>query len=98
MVDVMKRIFGDRLISGPIKDSNRITLEDAMKKILIKVEYCQNPLHADDKQPQEEDDSSSSDSSDDEETAEARKQKQKKARIIPELAALGVYSELCSPS
>lgn len=99
MVETMKRIFGDRLIHAPIHDRERITLEDAMDKILIKVEYCRNPLHTQENQDQAEEvhDASSSDSSDDEETRKLRKQKQKKPAIIPELEELGVYTTSIKP-
>lgn len=103
MVHTMQRIFGDRLIQNKIKDLDRITLQDAMDKILIKVEYCRNPMHPQQQQQQQQDsdpadDDSSSDSSDDEDARKIRKEKKKqKPAIIPELQDLGVYITSIKP-
>lgn len=102
MVETMKRMFGDRLITKKLKpDADRITLAEALDKILIKVEFCRRTMHPGSSPEQQneemEDDATSSDSSDDEEARRMRKQKKKKPSIIPELQDLGVYTTSIKP-
>jgi phosphatidylinositol phospholipase C delta len=104
LVDIMKDVWGDRLLSAPVRHKGHeeqeggdpVRLEDLGSKIAVIVEY-----HL----PDEVDDSSasSSSSSDSEEEKQARQEyKTKKSAapppiIIPELAELGVYAQSVKP-
>ena len=104
LVDIMKEIWGDRLLSGAVRakgheeqeGGQHISLGELGSKIVVIVEY-----HF----PGEPDDSDS-DSSDSEDEAEKKaredyKQKKKEAptaKIIPELAAMGVYAQSVKPA
>ncbi|KAF2459067.1 putative 1-phosphatidylinositol-4,5-bisphosphate phosphodiesterase 1 [Lineolata rhizophorae] len=106
LVEIMKEVWGDRLLSEPVRqkgkekqpDGEHVTLGELGSKIVVVVEY-----HL----PNEPDDSSSSSSSSnssDVEENEARlnyKEKKKSAPatvIIPELAELGVYAQSVKPA
>lgn len=110
LVQIMKEVWGDRLLSAPVREESRreqegddephVRLEELGSKIAVIVEY-----HL----PEEADDSSSSSSSssdsdeDDAEERRAREEYRKKkraeppAKIIPELAQLGVYAQSVKP-
>lgn len=100
LVDIMTEIFGDRLLSKPVREAGRAEQEDRSdgehvslaqlgSKVAVIVEY-----HL----PDEED--STSESSSDEEEREYRAKKKAaavKGGIIPELAELGVYAQSVKP-
>ncbi|EAQ87076.1 hypothetical protein CHGG_08329 [Chaetomium globosum CBS 148.51] len=104
LVEIMKEVWGDRLLSAPIRQKGHeeqeggdpVRLEDLGSKIAVIVEY-----HL----PDEVDDSStsSSSSSDSEEEKKARKEYKTKKNtapppiIVPELAELGVYAQSVKP-
>lgn len=105
LVEIMKEVWGDRLLSKAIREKGHeeqeggehVTLEDLGNKIVLIVEY-----HL---QGEKDSDSSSSDSSSDEEeeAKQARKAYKEKKQatgagvIIPELAELGVYAQSVKP-
>ncbi|KAI1073632.1 PLC-like phosphodiesterase [Whalleya microplaca] len=105
LVNIMEEVFGDRLLSKPIRekghheqedhdDSEHVTLAELGSKIVLIVEY-----HL----PEEADDSEEGSTSENEEEKEARAayQAKKKAApasvVIPELAGLGVYAQSVKP-
>lgn len=104
LVQIMKEVWGDRLLSKAIRDKgteeqegtgSHVTLAELANKIVVIVEY-----HL----PNEEDSSSSSSSSsEDEEERSAHQQYKAKKKatnagtIIPELADLGVYAQSVKP-
>ncbi|KAI0025402.1 PLC-like phosphodiesterase [Xylariomycetidae sp. FL0641] len=108
LVAIMKEVWGDRLLSKPVRDKGteeqevgdtQVTLDDLGSKIVLIVEY-----HL----PDEPDSSSSSssDSSSDEEgddmkrlraAYKTKKKETAKGGIIPELAELGVYAQSVKP-
>lgn len=105
LVDIMKEVWGDRLLSKAIREKGHheqeggehVTLEDLGSKIVLIVEY-----HL---QNEKDSDSSTSDESSDEEEEdkEARRAYKEKKQstgagvIIPELAELGVYAQSVKP-
>ncbi|KAK4095973.1 putative 1-phosphatidylinositol-4,5-bisphosphate phosphodiesterase 1 [Parathielavia hyrcaniae] len=103
LVDIMKEVWGDRLLSAPVRQKGHeeeeggepVTLDDLSSKIAVIVEY-----HL----PDEADDSSdSSDSSDSDGEKQAREEYRAKKKatpppiIVPELAELGVYAQSVKP-
>ncbi|KAI8270383.1 1-phosphatidylinositol 4,5-bisphosphate phosphodiesterase 1 [Colletotrichum sp. SAR11_239] len=102
LVQIMKEVFGDRLLSKAVREKGHaeqegdspVRLEELGNKIVLIVEY-----HF----PGEPDDSSSSSDDEDEEERknhEAYKAKKKaapKTLIVPELEALGVYAQSVKP-
>ena len=107
LADIMKEVFGERLLSKRVRDEGsreaegsgeHVTLEELGSKICVIVEY-----HF----PEEQGDESSSDSDDEAEAANEQekkaqqdyKQKKKEAPkgIIPALAELGVYAQSVKP-
>ncbi|EQB58571.1 phosphatidylinositol-specific phospholipase C [Colletotrichum gloeosporioides Cg-14] len=102
LVQIMKEVFGDRLLSKAVREKGHaeqegdspVRLEELGNKIVLIVEY-----HF----PGEPDDSSSSSDDEDEEEKknhEAYKAKKKaapKTLIVPELEALGVYAQSVKP-
>ncbi|KAI0151817.1 1-phosphatidylinositol-4,5-bisphosphate phosphodiesterase [Xylariaceae sp. FL1272] len=112
LVEIMKEVWGDRLLSKAIREKghreqeqsdNPVLLAELGSKIVLMVEYF-FPSSVTEKE--QEDTSSSSDSSSDEDEKEkqaraaykARKKAVKKGGIIPELAALGVYAQSVKPT
>lgn len=108
MVDIMKEMFGHRLLSQPIREKGsreqegtgeHVTLSELGAKIAVIVEYH---FAGDTEDHLQEEDSSDS-GNEDEETKKARKEYQEKKRqapatiIIPELAELGVYAQSVKP-
>lgn len=105
LVDIMKEVWGDRLLSKAIREKGHeeqqggehVTLEDLGSKIVLIVEFH---LSGEGDSP---DTSSSSSSSEDEEEKEARRVYKEKKKgtasgvIIPELAELGVYAQSIKP-
>lgn len=104
LAEIMKEVWGDRLLSKPIRDkghaeqegqAEHVRLQDLGSKIVVIVEY-----HYPD---EKEDDSSSSSEDEDEEekkNRQAYKQQKKEAptlKIVPELAELGVYAQSVKP-
>ena len=106
LVQLMKEIFGDLLLSKPIRDQGtmeqegsgeHVTLGDLGASIAVIVEF-----HL----PEEKDtsDSDSDDDADEEEEKAARQEYKNKKKeeassiIIPELAELGVYAQSVKPS
>ncbi|KAK7749668.1 hypothetical protein SLS53_000247 [Cytospora paraplurivora] len=103
LVDIMKEVWGERLLSKAVREKGHreeeggahVTLEELGSKIVVIVE---NHL-----QGEQCDDSSTSDRSSDEEIKEARRSYMAKIRatksrlIIPELAELGVYAQSVKP-
>ncbi|RYP87415.1 hypothetical protein DL769_000511 [Monosporascus sp. CRB-8-3] len=109
LVEIMREVFGDRLLSKPVRDrghaeqegsGDHVSLEDLGSKIAVIVEY-----HFPDEDSSSSDDSSDSDSDEEEEERRAHaeyKEKRKAAAassagIIPELAELGVYAQSVKP-
>lgn len=105
LVDIMKEVFGDRLLSKRVRDEGsreergsgeHVTLEELGSKICVIVEY-----HF----PEEEndEDSSESDDADDAEEEKRARENYKQAKkeapkgIIPSLADLGVYAQSVKP-
>ncbi|KAL2265091.1 hypothetical protein VTJ83DRAFT_6191 [Remersonia thermophila] len=104
LVHIMKEVWGDRLVSEPVRrrgheeqeGGSPVRLADLGSKIAVIVEY-----HL----PDEADDSSTSDSSSDSEEEEKKARREYKAKkkvappsiIIPELAELGVYAQSVKP-
>lgn len=105
LVEIMKEVWGDRLLSKAIREKghdeqqggDHVTLEELGAKIVVIVEY-----HL---QGEKDSDSSSSseESSEEEEDKQARKAYKEKKQttgagvIIPELAELGVYAQSVKP-
>lgn len=105
LVEIMHEIFGDRLLSKPVRDqgheeqegghTSHVSLAQLGSKVAVIVEY-----HL----PNEADTSDDSSDDDDEEEASAREQYNAKKKaaaasggIIPELAELGVYAQSVKP-
>lgn len=103
MVEIMREVFGDRLLSKAIREKGtreqegeheHVTLAELGNKVVLIVEY-----HL----PNEENSDTSSDSSEDEEQKMAHHQYQEKKKavnaggIIAELADLGVYAQSVKP-
>ncbi|KAK4118547.1 PLC-like phosphodiesterase, partial [Parathielavia appendiculata] len=106
LIQIMKEVWGDRLLSEPVRKKGHeeqeggepVTLNDLGSKIAVIVEY-HLPEEADDSS----DSSDSSSSSDSDEEKQARKEYKAKKRatsppiIVPELAQLGVYAQSVKP-
>ncbi|KAI1375691.1 PLC-like phosphodiesterase [Hypoxylon crocopeplum] len=103
LVDIMKEVFGDRLLSKAIRekghreqqgDSEPVTLAELGSKIVVIVEY-HLPEEADTS------DDSNSSSEDEEERQVRAAYRAKKAAasspIVPKLAELGVYAQSVKP-
>jgi phosphatidylinositol phospholipase C, delta len=102
---IMREVFGDRLLTKPIRDKGtreqegtgeHVTLQDLGSKICVIVEYHFAG------EPDSDDDSSSSDSEDEEAKKARLDYKDKKKQvvptvIVPELAELGVYAQSVKP-
>lgn len=107
LVDIMKEVWGERLLSKRIREKGHeeqdggehVTLEELGSKIVVIVEFHL----VGEKDPDSSSSSSSDEDSSDEENKQARKDyKQKKKAagagvIIPELAELGVYAQSVKP-
>ncbi|GAW25090.1 putative phosphatidylinositol-specific phospholipase C [Rosellinia necatrix] len=107
LVEIMKEIWGDRLLSKAIREKGhreqetreeQVYLDELGSKIVVIVEYFfPNAENNDD------DDSSDTSSSEDEEEKrereayKARKREVARSGIISELAALGVYAQSVKP-
>ncbi|CDS00652.1 related to 1-phosphatidylinositol-4,5-bisphosphate phosphodiesterase delta 1 [Sporisorium scitamineum] len=94
LVEIMHEVWGDLLISGPVEKgepaSEHTALDHLGAKIAVMVEF-----HPSDQPPVEE----AHDDDDAEETAnKAKRNEAKKAGIIPELCALGVYAQSVKPT
>lgn len=104
LVQIMREVWGDRLLSKPVRDKGTIeqqdtgehvTLNDLGSKIAVIVEY-----HL----PDEVDSEPSDDEGEDEQTRQehrAYREEKKKAPadgIVPELAELGVYAQSVKPN
>jgi phosphatidylinositol phospholipase C delta len=106
MVDIMQEVFGDRLLSKPVREKGHleqagltdepITLAELGNKIAVIVEYHfpnETGHHTD----------SESESDEEERKVEKRKYNQEKKKaapsavIIPSLSALGVYAQSVKP-
>lgn len=90
---IMREVFAEKLVTDPIhKDGSEVTLGELAGRILVMVEY----YGLDQKDVPED----SSDSSEEEDAKAHRKKKEanKPAKIVPELAALGVYAQSMKPS
>ncbi|KAI0521310.1 1-phosphatidylinositol-4,5-bisphosphate phosphodiesterase [Xylaria bambusicola] len=107
LVEIMNEVWGDRLLSKAVREKGhreqevkdeQIHLDELGSKIVLIVEYF-FPT-AEDKDG--DDSNSSSEDEDDEEKQaraayKARKKAVKNGKIIPELAALGVYAQSVKP-
>ena len=105
MVEIMKEVLGDRLLSKRVRDEGteeqygvgkHVTLDELKSKVAIIVEYFFP------NQEEEDDSSSSSEEEEEEEKQEVeayKKQKEEapKEGIIPELSELGVYAQSVKP-
>lgn len=108
LVDIMREVWGDRLLSKAMREKGHqeqeggehVTLEELGAKIVLIVEY-----HLEGERDSDSSSSSSSDSSsDDGEDAQARRAYRAKKKqsagagaIIPALAELGVYAQSVKP-
>lgn len=107
LVDIMKEVWGDRLLSKAMREKGHqeqeggehVTLEELGNKIVLIVEY-----HLQGEKDSDSSSSSSDSSSDDGEDEQARKAYKAKKKqstgagvIIPELAELGVYAQSVKP-
>ncbi|KAK3335214.1 phosphatidylinositol-specific phospholipase C [Cercophora scortea] len=101
LVDIMKEVWGSRLLDAAVRDDNdaHVTLAELGSKIVLIVEY-----HLPDSPADSSSSSSSSSSSDDEEETQARKDYKAKVSslppttIIPALASLGIYAQSVKPA
>ncbi|KAL8420410.1 hypothetical protein RB594_003266 [Gaeumannomyces avenae] len=111
LVDIMLEVFGDRLLSEPVRAAaaaagagepgygDHVRLEELGSKVVVMVEYHFAGERADDS------DSDSDTSSDDEEERRARREYKRKREetaaansiVIPALASLGVYAQSVKP-
>ncbi|KAK0518817.1 hypothetical protein OC842_007668 [Tilletia horrida] len=90
---IMESVFGDKLITRKIDTNNEPPLKELEGKITVMVEYYGPDLNAEAAEI-----SSSESSSDEEERALKKKKKDAKpAKIIPDLATLGVYAQSVKP-
>lgn len=103
LVDIMKEVWGERLLSKAIREKGHeeqeggehVTLEELGSKIVLIIEY-----HL---EGEEDGDATTSDESSDEESKDARKKYKEKKKtvgsniIIPELSELGVYAQSVKP-
>jgi phosphatidylinositol phospholipase C delta len=99
---IMREELGDKLVTEAVHGGSEATLEELGGRILVMVEYygdsCASGAAAAAGVSRKDNDSS--DSSDDEEARahRERKNKAKTNKIVPELAALGVYAQSTKPS
>jgi phosphatidylinositol phospholipase C delta len=106
LVQIMKEVWGDRLVSAPVRKKGHeeqeggdpVRLDDLGSRIAVIVEY-----HLPDEVEDSSSSSSSSSSSDSDEEKQAREEYKAKRKatpppiIIPELAELGVYAQSVKP-
>jgi phosphatidylinositol phospholipase C delta len=106
LVDIMKEVWGDRLLSAPVRKEVHgnqdggapVRLHELGSKIAVIVEY-----HLPNEVDEDSNSDSSSSSSDSEEDKQARAQYKARKKavpppiIIPELAELGVYAQSVKP-
>ncbi|KAK4149988.1 PLC-like phosphodiesterase [Chaetomidium leptoderma] len=106
LVQIMKEVWGDRLLSAPVRQKGHeeqegghpVRLDELGSKIAVIVEY-----HLPDEVDDSSSSSSSSSSSDSEEEKQAREEYKAKKKaappaiIIPELAEFGVYAQSVKP-
>ena len=91
----MTEVFGSKLISDKLDGAaERLTLEQARGRVLLKVEQCPSVAVSPDV-PIEAEDSSSSSSDEDE--RDAKESKKKDPKIVPSLSKLGVYTTSIKP-
>lgn len=107
LVDIMKEVWGDRLLSKRVREKgheeqdggDHVTLEELGSKIVLIVEFHL----VGEKDSDSSSSSSSGDDSSDDEAKKARKNYKEKKKavgagvIIPELAELGVYAQSVKP-
>lgn len=105
LADIMKEVWGDRLLSKPVRDhgteeqadtGEHVTLEELGSKIAVIVEY-----HLPDEAQDEASDDEDEDEDERREHQKYREEKKKAATangIIPELAELGVYAQSVKPA
>lgn len=103
LAEIMREVWGDRLLSKAVRDkgheeqqgrSEHVRLNELGSKIVVIVEY-----HFPDEK--EDDSSDSSEEEDDPKRRKEYKEKRKaapRAKIIPELAELGVYAQSVKPA
>lgn len=105
LVDIMKEVWGDRLLSKEIREKGHeeqqggehVTLEELGSKIVVIVEFH---LKGEIETPDSSADDTSSDEEEDKAARKAYKEKKKGTGatvIIPELAELGVYAQSIKP-
>lgn len=105
LVDIMKEVWGDRLLSQAIREKGHqeqeggehVTLEELGAKIVLIVEYHLQGENESSESSQSDDDS---DEGEDKQARAAYNEKKKKAgagTIVPELAELGVYAQSVKP-
>ncbi|KAI0889385.1 PLC-like phosphodiesterase [Annulohypoxylon maeteangense] len=105
LVEIMKEVFGDRLLSKAVRekghreqegDSDPVTLAELGSKIVLIVEY-----HLPDEEDISDEENDTSPEDEEEKQARAAYLAKKKATvsgaIIPELAELGVYAQSVKP-
>ncbi|KAI0000591.1 PLC-like phosphodiesterase [Xylariaceae sp. FL0662B] len=105
LVEIMREIFGERLLTQPIRekghqeqegDSEHVTLAELGAKIVVIVEY-----HLPEEADTSDENSDSSSEDEEEKAARAAYRAKKKAAsskvIVPELAELGVYAQSVKP-
>ncbi|PWN98804.1 PLC-like phosphodiesterase [Tilletiopsis washingtonensis] len=99
---IMREELGDKLVTEAVHGGSEATLEELGGRILVMVEYYgdSSASGAAAAAGVSRKDNDSSDSSDDEEARahRERKNKAKTNKIVPELAALGVYAQSTKPS
>jgi phosphatidylinositol phospholipase C delta len=90
---IMREVFGEKLVTEPVhKDGTDVTLDELTGRILVMVEYYGlNPKDV----PQD-----LHDPEGDKESKENREKKSdsKPVKIVPQLAALGVYAQSLKPA
>ena len=105
MVEIMKEVWGDRMVSKRIRDkgtheqegeADHVRLEELGSKICVIVEY-----HLANEKTEEQESSSSEEEEEERKARHEYQEKEKAAAatgIIPELAELGVYAQSVKPS
>ena len=107
LVDIMKEVFGDRLLSKRVRDEGtreeqgsgeHVTLKELGSKICVIVEY-NFPEEEDDESSSSEDEEAASENDQEKKARQDYKQKKKEAPkgIIPSLAEIGVYAQSVKP-
>ncbi|KAG5976502.1 hypothetical protein E4U55_007297 [Claviceps digitariae] len=112
LVEIMKEVFGDRLVSKPIRqkghreqevDDVHVSLADLGARISVIVEYHLAEGEADESDSDSVSDSVTDDDQDTSEAKDARREYRENKKqtvtggIIPELADLGVYAQSVKP-